>query len=387
MVKAHGCTMNPSTGLLMLPADSGKPQIDLQRTPISGLPESEGKFVKRFRWRADFEPLVFASLLALTLVLFTGCANGGRKQDSVAATEPQPYLRISRADSNVVSLEIAVRQFTPARGRGPAIWLSAATHIGETNYFAGLQRHLEAQGLVLFEGVGARDKTLRFDPDEEASIQHTLASALGLVFQLAAIDYNRPHFHNSDVTIVQLQRLLAGHAAGGADDGVRGSGGGQGSEEFQELLGVMDGSSVLGTLLHAGIKLIGSSPKLRAVTKIVLIETLGGMTGDMSAIRGMPPEMQRLLEVIILERNKVVIADLRKALAAAKSARSISVFYGAGHMADLEKRLRSELGYRPKGETWLKAMTVDLRETGLSAVELQAMRAMIQWQLNTMKGE
>lgn len=302
-------------------------------------------------------------------------------------TPPQPYMRITRPDSNIVTLEIALRRFVPARGKGPAIWLSGASHIGETNYYSALQRHLEGQALVLFEGVGARDKRMRFDPKEEVSIQHTMASALGLVFQLAVIDYDRPQFRNSDLTIPQLQRLLAGQAAGEPEGG-----GGQGrpaggNREFQELLGVMDGSSVLGTLLHAGLKLIGTSPKLQAVTRIIMIETLGQLTGDMSAIRGMPPEIQRLLEVIIRERNKVVVEDLRKAIAARPAPSSISVFYGAGHMADLEKRLRSELGYVPRGEQWLRAITVDLRGTGLSAGELQAMRGLIQWQLDALKGE
>lgn len=331
-------------------------------------------------WRIHFA----RSFVALLLVLLTGCASSERKH---GFPEPQPYMRITRPDSNVVTLEIALRCFVPARGKGPAIWLSGASHIGETNYYSALQRHLESQSLVLFEGVGARDKRMRFDPKEEVSIQHTMASALGLVFQLAVVDYDRPQFRNSDLTIPQLQRLLAGQAAGEPQGG-----GGQGrpaggNREFQELLGVMDGSSVLGTLLHAGLKLIGSSPKLQAVTRIIMIETLGQLTGDMSAIRGMPPEIQRLLEVIIRERNKVVVEDLRKELTARPAPRSISVFYGAGHMADLEKRLRSELNYVPRDERWLRAITVDLRDTGLSAGELQAMRGVIQWQLDTLKGE
>lgn len=331
--------------------------------------------------------LVPVALLAITLL--SGCATRDADGRRTATSEPQPYMRITRPDSNIVTLEIALRKFTPPRGKGPAVWLSGVSHVGESNYFATLQRHLEGHSLVLFEGVGARDKRMRFDPNEEVSIQHTMASALGLVFQLAAIDYDRPQFRNSDLTIPQLQRLLAGQAAGepGSGTGAGTGNGTGGNREFQELLGVMDGSSVLGTLLHAGLKLIGSSPKLRAVTKIIMIETLGQLTGDMSAIRGMPPEIQRLMEVIIRERNKVVVADLQKALATRPVPSSISVFYGAGHMADLEKRLRNELGYRPSEEKWLRAMTVDLRETGLSTVELEAMRGMIQWQLDALKGE
>ena len=226
---------------------------------------------------------------------------------------------------------------------------------------------------------------MRLDPDEETSIQHTMAAALGLVFQLSAIDYDRPQFRNSDLTVAQLQQLLAG--GNGNEPSGKGGGSAPASREFQELLQVMDGSSMLGTLMHVGLKFIGSSPKLQAMTKVVLIETLGQITGDMSQIKGMPPEIQRLLAVIIQERNKVVVDDLRKELRAARPARSVSIFYGAGHMADLEKRLRIELRYRPRGDVWLTAMSVDLRQAGLSDAEMEAMRGLIRWQMEALKSE
>lgn len=321
----------------------------------------------------------------LTSFLLTGCASSSsRSHRTAAVVEPQPYMRVANPDSNTVSLQIALRRFVPENGSGPEVWLVGASHVGDSNYFATLQKHLDAQPLVLFEGVGGKSKKkMRFDPEEETSIQHTMASALGLVFQLSAIDYDRPQFRNSDLTIGQLQQLMAG----GTNQPGQGGGSTPASREFQELLQVMDGSSMLGTLLHVGLKFIGSSPKLQAMTKVVLIETLGQMTGDMSQIKGMPPEIKRLLSVIIQERNKVVLDDLRKELRAVRPAKAVSVFYGAGHMADLEKRLRSELRYRPRGEVWLTAMSVDLRASGLSAAEMEAMRGLIRWQMEALKSE
>jgi len=291
-------------------------------------------------------------------------------------------MRVARPDSNTVTLQIAVRRFVPRNGSGPVIWLSGASHIGESNYFASLQRHLDAQALVLFEGVGAKNKKMRFDPDEEVSIQHTMAASLGLVFQLSAINYDRRNFRNSDLTIAQLQGLLKD---GTATNPAAGSTSGKASEEFQQLLQIMDGSSFLGTLLQAGLKLIGSSPKLQTLTKVMLIEILGQLKGDLSQIKGVPPEIQRLLEVIIRERNKVVFDDLKAELRAFKPPRSISVFYGAGHMADLEKLLREELKYRPLDEVWLSALTVNTRTAGLSSLEMEMMRGLIQWQMEALQ--
>ena len=285
-------------------------------------------------------------------------------------------MRVVRPDADVVQLQIAVRKFNPARGSGPDIWLVGASHIGDSNYFATLQKRLDAQPLVLFEGVGARSKKIKFDPEEEASVQHTLATSLGLVFQLSAIDYDRPHFQNSDLTIAQLQSLLqSGDKPGGP--------GTKAGQEFQELLQVMNGSSLVGAFVHLGIKFIGANPRLQAMTKVVLIELLGQIKGDMAQLKGMPPEIQRLLEVIIQERNKVVVGDVKKELAA-RSPRNIAVFYGAGHMADLEKRLRMELSYVPRKTVWMTAMSVNTRQAGLSETELDGMRKLIQWQLDAL---
>jgi len=326
----------------------------------------------------------FISLLGIALV-GAGCVSGDKTRAAGSSTTnapPLPYMRVIHPDSNTVALQISARRFVPARGRSPVIWLSGASHIGESNYFASLQRHLDAQALVLFEGVGGKDKKMRFNPDEEVSIQHTMAASLGLVFQLSAVNYDRPHFRNSDLTIAQLQGLLAGGTTTNRADRGRASGAG---EEFQQLMQIMDGSSFLGTLLHAGLKLIGSSPKLQALTKVMLIEILGQLKGDMAQLKGVPPEIQRLLEVIIRERNRVVFDDLKMELRAFSPPRSIAVFYGAGHMADLERLLRDELKYRPLDEVWLTALVVNTRAAGLSNLEVETMRSLIQWQMQALQ--
>ena len=325
--------------------------------------------------RSVFRLAHWASLLLALSVAGGGCGSTPRKKQ--ASAPPEPYMRIVRAEPDKVSLQIAVRRFLPARGHGPEIWLVGASHVGESNYYATLQRYLDRSDLVLFEGVGA-NKAVKFDSQEDSSLQHTMAGALGLVFQLEAVDYDRVNFRNSDLTIAQLQRLLAGNQEEG---GQKGS---EAGEEFDQLLGMMDGSSTLGMLMQLGLKLIGSSAKLQAMTKIILIEALGGFSGDMAKMKGLPPAIQQLLVVIIQERNKVVLSDLTAEVAARKKG-SIAVFYGAGHMADLEKRLRTDLKYNPRSETWLTAVGVDLRQAGISPAEMNSLRSVVQWQIDALQ--
>lgn len=293
------------------------------------------------------------------------------------------FMRVTRSDPDTIALEIALRRFVAAKAPGPTIWLAGASHLGESNYYAGLQIFLDAQPVVLFEGIGAGSKKLRPESPDDGGIQNTLAKSLELAFQLNSIDYDRPHFRNSDLSLARLERLIAGDSPA-TDDKERGARNRSPAQPFDELLGIMDGSSMLGTLLHVAVKLVGSNPKLRAMTKLMLIETLGEWKGDMAQMKGAPPEIQKLLTVIIQERNKVVIEDLKKELASAVPAQSIAVFYGAGHMADFEKRLGSELAYRPAGEVWLRAISVHPRRAGVSESEMGTLRSLIQWQLQLM---
>jgi len=319
--------------------------------------------------------------LGLALAFATGCrtSSGAREQPLSARTPPAPYLRITHPRTNVVALQVALRRFVPENRRGPSVWLVGASHLGESNYFAALQAELERAGLVLFEGVGAKGKKVRFEPEEHGSVQYTFATSLGLRFQLEAIDYNRPQFTNSDLSIAQLQALML-------QDGRAGDGGGaEANQEFSQLMEIMEGSSLLGAFVQVGLKFIGFSPKLQAMTKTVLIETLGGLEGDLSQIKGLPPGFQRLLTVIIQERNKVVLADLTAQLRAPGPPATIAIFYGAGHMIDMEKRLRSQLAYRPSTERWLTAMSVDAQAAGLSSAEMDAMRGLVRWQLETLQ--
>ncbi len=296
-------------------------------------------------------------------------------------------MRVVRPDADTVALQIALRRFTPEHGRGPAVWLTGVSHVGESNYYATLQQHLDKQSLVLFEGVGAREKPIRFDPAEEASIQHTLATSLGLVFQLTAIDYDRPQFRNSDLTIPELQRMLANEQSPSPGSGQDSGSAPAENQELQQLMGVMDGSSLLGILVHMGIKMIASSPKLQSMAKLVLIDVLGHFQADLSEIQGMPPEMQRLMTVIIRGRNEVVIRDLKKHLGRSTPDQSVSIFYGAGHMPDLEKRLTGELGYRRRDETWLTAISLNTRTAALTKSEIDMVQTLVRWQLDAMKSQ
>src|SRR5262245_51534059 len=191
----------------------------------------------RFKGRAERRPYrafllaLFGGLLIATAGCKTSPAAGEGLAERVpqtgdATNPPQPYLRIARPDTNRLELQVAVRQFVPRDRSQPVVWLTGVSHIGDSNYYARVQRHLNSQDLVLYEGVtdratrAQRAKKTRGDrpseegtDGEESSLQGNMAAALGLVFQLESIDYDRPNFRNSDLTIEELQQLIARETA------------------------------------------------------------------------------------------------------------------------------------------------------------------------------
>lgn len=338
---------------------------------------------------ASTQPL-HSSIFALSFLL-AGCF-AGKPVNRVPAGDPKPYVRVANSNSNLIELQIAVREFVPIDGHGPAIWLTGVSHIGDSNYYSALQQHLNAQTLVLFEGVSAssnREPDMPIGkesqpnemsgPRAESSssdmggLQSSVADSLGLVFQLAAIDYQRSNFRNCDLSIPELRQLLA---EGESTNGNSGAG-----ESFEGVLQLMQGGSLFDSLLQVGLRFLSASPKLRALARLALIDVIGEIQGDFSNLHGLPPETKQLLEVLLERRNQKVVSELRKDVGKLGKHDSISVFYGTGHMPDLEKRLGQQLNYRPVAERWFTAFSVNLDKSGVSESERQTVQNLIKQQL------
>lgn len=191
-------------------------------------------------------------------------------------------------------------------------------------------------------------------------IQQKMADAMGLSFQLTAMDHSRPNWRNSDLSIDQVQQRLEEVGAGG-----------------DMLFKMLDGSSMFAKLAGVLLEFVKASPSMQSMMKIMMIEMLGRADELMAAQAG-----AKLKTVIVEERNEVVMSDLRRILETEPGVRSIAIIYGAGHLADLEKRLAAETGYEPVATEWRPAITVDLKATGMSPAQVKQVREMIGRQLD-----
>jgi hypothetical protein len=195
---------------------------------------------------------------------------------------------------------------------------------------------------------------------EGEGIQRQLASALRLKFQLDAMDETKPNWRNSDLSVDQVMDRLE-------------AGGGEG----EQLLSLVGGGGLMDSVLGVAAKLVGMSKTLSTMLKLVMVD----MLSQADQLLGNAGPMQEMMKVIIEDRNEVVVSDLARVLRDEPQLKTIGVIYGAGHLADMDARLRKELAMEPVGETWFTAITVHVGDAGLSAEEAREMRTMMRNQI------
>ena len=196
--------------------------------------------------------------------------------------------------------------------------------------------------------------------DRDDGIQGQLADALGLVFQLNAMDTDGQNWRNSDLSMDEIMDLLDSSGVSG-----------------DELFAALDGSSFVSRLIGFGLRLVGSSPTMQATLKIGLLDILSIADAVLAAA---PGELGRLIDVLIKDRNAVVMADLERIIAQEPGVQTVGIVYGAGHLIDLQERL-TDLGYEPINERWLRAIEVEIAQTGMSAGQVRWFRSPMQRQL------
>ena len=257
-----------------------------------------------------------------------------------------------------------------------------AVSLGADAQEGGTGLDADLRGRVLLDNP----PTIVPDP-EAAGMQRDLADALGLTFQLDGIDYSLPHWRNSDLSIAEIQEALGGPPTSAAraprTDGKRSADAeGELSETAQAadaLFKTLSGESFLAKISGFLIKTVGASPQGRALVKVMLAETLSQAEALLGA---QPGAIGDLMKVIIEDRNVAVVDDLRALIRDEPDVRTVAIFYGAGHFGDLEARINDDLGYAYEGSLWIPAMTIDLKQAGLSASQVGMYRTMMRRMLD-----
>lgn len=313
-------------------------------------------------------------LRAITSLVLGVClaVDGGLR-----AAEPEKdasdgrFLRIvRRGDDSPVAFETSIVRYVP-RDRSaehPTVDLVAAVHVADGAYYTELNRMFKQYDAVLYELVAPQGTRIPKGGgeigvgDPISMLQSVMTDVLDLRFQLRAIDYTRRNFVHADMSPWQFDRsmkqrgetpfemftrMLNYALAQEKKD--------SGSTTTARLIAALTGKNridALKKLVNDEIEEMNDVLALfsddRALElKRTLAEQFEDLEGSLSAING--PDGSTL----ITERNKVALAVLRRQLDA--GAKTVAIFYGAGHMPDFDKRLKDDFDLVPTKTHWLTA--------------------------------
>ncbi|WFB35692.1 hypothetical protein P3T73_16190 [Kiritimatiellota bacterium B12222] len=303
-------------------------------------------------------------------VLFSGSLSAGDE-----------FLRIKPQVDDTICLQVAVRNYAAGAQRDKTVQLVGVSHIGSPRYYKTLQTILDAADVVLFEGVDGdstafREATKQKSP-ERSALQANLAQALGLVFQLHYIDYERENFINSDVTSMQLMDLFDGKEIEES--------GPEAKAQMEQMLASMDQTSVSGQVAAQVLEFLELRPGLGKGMRWGMVRILGSATGNFVEYPGLPEHLQTMMKVLIESRNEIVMKDIHEQLDQLPAGATVAVFYGAAHMPDFEVRLEQELHAVFVSERWFTAFCGNLQTSGLNLLEKQSLRWFVGQQVQALK--
>jgi hypothetical protein len=275
-------------------------------------------------------------ILVIFLVVSVGLANA-------PSTEPTHFLRYVENSDGSSRLEAAEAAYT--NDAGVDVHLIGAVHLADPSFYSGLNESFTHYDALLYELVSSREGEIpTSEPSHEPSLrwvgnmQRFMRDHLDLVFQLDAIDYNKPNFVHADLDAESFVRMQAD----------------RGESMFtlmlRSALENMSKSASKGPDL-SGLQLIGAlfNPNQSRELKRVLAQQFADLDDAMDAMEG--PNGS----VIVGERNKVALRVMNEQIAAGK--KYLGIFYGAGHLRLMEKSLE-EMGFHKVGVTWRTAWDI-----------------------------
>lgn len=260
------------------------------------------------------------------------------------------YLRIVKdAGGEAESLQTAIVRLVPKDSSEDdfSIDLIGAIHVAEPEYYDQLNREFDNYDAVLYELVapegtrpvqGQGNKNTGFI----GTMQHGLTSLLELEHQLDGVDYKRNQFVHADLSPTEFADSMREKNESVLGYAFRLFGASMAQQAAQNADGA-DDMAVLAAMF---------SPNRAADLKRAMAPQFVDMEMAIFLIDG--PKGSTLISA----RNQKAIDILQEKIKEGK--KKLAIFYGAGHLPDLQRRAMTQLNLK-QGETrWLEAW--DLRK-------------------------
>jgi len=268
--------------------------------------------------------------VAIVVLTFTTWSRAQAGRDEIS--KKTEFLKFVDDPKGGGKLETAIVTYEKD---GVTVHLVAAVHIADQSYYDGMNRTFKDYDAVLYEMVKPKDAAPPQPGEERAggsmisTIQRFMKDTLELKFQLDAVDYTAPNFVHADLDAETFQKM---------------------EEERGESIWTLMLQQMLKQMANppANQQEIGFGELLAALTspdharqlKLLLGKQFGDIEAQMSGFGG---------TVLIDERNKACFKVLDREIEGGK--KDLGIFYGAGHMSDMEKRLL-ERGFHKTDQQW-----------------------------------
>jgi hypothetical protein len=260
--------------------------------------------------------------------------------------EADEFVRLRRdKDKTPLALETSIVTFVPqdAARRGVVVELVGAIHIAEKGYYDELNRRFRTYDAVLYELVAREQENVPRPGMAPGSfiggMQVGMKSLLGLEFQLDRIDYTRPNMVHADMSPEEFAETMKRR-----NESMTGM--------FFRLLGRSFAQQAKDPWNSGDLQILAAlaaEDRPRRL-KAVMAEQFADAEDEMDVFDG--PDGS----TIITERNKKALDVLRQQLQRGK--KRLALFYGAGHLPDLERRLVKDFQLKKTQTQWLVAWSL-----------------------------
>ena len=269
------------------------------------------------------------------------------------------------------SLDTSIIRFVPTDEKlakaGVTVDLIGAIHIGDQAYFQKLDKSFKQYDALLYEMVAEKDETggapqrwedrdqpgtgteevpRKTSVSEEKSFEAGMTviggmqlgakDMLGLAFQLDGINYNAPNMVHADMSPEEFAQKMKDRGESFFTMFMQLFMQGLAQQRANKQGGASD-VALLFAFFSSDRELALKRVLAKQFAETDILDMLGGEKGS----------------TIITERNLIALDVLSEQLA--KGKKRIGIFYGAGHLGDMSRRLVSDFGMKFTGEKWVEA--------------------------------
>lgn len=282
----------------------------------------------------------YVGVVFLSGIIGWALSGPAHASDSTPEKTPSSFIRFVKTSPREGHVDTAIKTYQ--RADRIQVSLVAAVHVADAAYYHKLQKRFRSFDAVLYEMVKPQEVPIesRGQADSPISmLQVGMKNVLQLEYQLDAIDYSPANFVHADMDPDSFYQAQ--------------------NEQGESILGLMirgvleeqnrSGSPARDTYDGMRFLLALMSSDRAHSLKFLMAEQLEDME---SLLAGVDQGPEGKGSVLVSGRNSVAFQVLDREIA--RGRRKLAIFYGAGHMPDMEKRLL-ERGYRPVASEWLVA--------------------------------